>query len=181
MLFITTTGVALVRSPRYLAEKIADAVDERLPRVRDEAKFWKSVQRAWELAPAELPALQARIAGKYCRNLDIWQALPRLRRRGRVVLLHAGPRIIFECWRKAYGFEAAFDEVLLGQPGLIAGDAALYAWAAEQEGSAPADCVVVEATRVGVEAALTAGLHAYRYGTAYGLERWLDERGYTDY
>jgi len=181
VLFIATTGVALVRSPRYLAEKIADAVDERLPRVRDEAKFWKSVQRAWELTPAELPALQARIASKYCRNLDIWQALPRLRRRGRVVLLHAGSHLVFECWREAYRFDTAFDDVLLGERSLIGSDAALYLWAAEREGSAPADCVVVEATRAGVEAALAAGLRAYRYGTAYGLERWLDDRGYTDY
>lgn len=177
VLAFAAIGVAFVRSPRYLAETIADAVDARMQDVRDESRFWRNVQRAYELRPSELPELQARVAAKYCRNLDLWKNLPGLRRRYRLLLLYSGPPVVLECLRGAYGIDRAFDSVVrAADDALTARDQALYASLAEGEALDPAACALVDATADGVKAALDAGLRAYRYGTAYGLSRWLEER-----
>lgn len=174
---LAATGVTFVQSPRYLAETIADAVDARMADARDERRFWRNVQRAWELRPSELPELQARIARKYCRNLDIWSALPELRREYRLVLVYTGPVTVLDCWRSEYPLARTFETVIEAAPrGLTARDAALYRLVAEMAGVAPAACAVVDSTARGVDAAIAAELPAYRYGTAYGLRRWLRER-----
>ena len=170
------TGVVFVQSPRYLAETIADAVDARMGEVRDERRFWRMVQRSWELRPSELPALQARIARKYCRNLDIWSVLPELRRSYRLALVYSGPPTILDCWRSEYPLAHTFEIVLeAAAHGLTARDPALYRMVAERAGVAPVACAVVDGGARGIEAASAADLPAYRYGTAYGLGRWLRE------
>jgi FMN phosphatase YigB (HAD superfamily) len=175
LLAFAALDVAFIRSPRYLAERIADAVDARMRDVRDERHFWRGVQRAFELRPSELPELQARVASKYCRNLDIWQALPGLRGRYRTLLVFSGPQTVLECWRQAYPIDRTFDMVVrAGDDALTARDEALYRTIATRESVEPAACALVDATADGVDAAIDGGLHAYRYGTAYGLLRWLE-------
>lgn len=176
VLAFAAVGVAFVRSPRYLAETIADAVDARMRDVRDERRFWRGVERAYELRASEMPELQARVASKYCRNLDVWQALPGLRARFRTLLVYSGPQTVLDCWRQAYPIDSAFDAVVrAGDEALIARDEALYRSIAAREGVEPAACALVDATADAVDAALDGGMHAYRYGTAYGLLRWLEE------
>jgi FMN phosphatase YigB (HAD superfamily) len=174
LLAFAAIGVAFVRSPRYLAETIADAVDARMQDVRDERRFWQSVQRRFELRASELPALQARVASKYCRNLDVWKALPRLKQSHRVALVYSGPETVLECWRGEYDLDGTFDTIVRAAPaGLTARDESLYTAIAEQEGVDPVRCALVDPTANGVNAALDAGMEAYRYGTVYGLARWL--------
>lgn len=173
-LALAAVGVTFVRSPRYLAEKIADAVDSRMLDVRDERRFWTSVIRAWELRPSELPELQARVASKYCRNLDLWQALPRLRQDYRLLLVYSGPTTVLDCWRQEYGLEQAFDAIVAASPaGYIARDPALYRLVAERSGFPVGECAVADSTAEGTAAAIEAGAAAYRFGTIYGLDQWL--------
>jgi len=142
--------------------------------VRDERTFWRRVVRAYELLPRELPELQARLAAKYCRNLDLWKVLPALRRDHRLFLVYSGPSTTLACWRGAYRLDETFDAIVSGvEEGLTARDPALYRVLAARAGVAPEACAVVESTQAGVEAAEAAGLPAYRYGSAYGLLRWL--------
>lgn len=175
VLALAAVGVVFVRSPIYLAESIADAVDAKLLEVRDERRFWRTVQRAYELRDGELPELQARVARKYCRNLEVWGALPELRRRFRLALVYSGPRVILDCWRREYAIESRFDLVVEAAPhGLLPRDAALYALIVREAGVQAGQCAVVESTLAGFEAATAAGVPVYRFGTAYGLRRWLD-------
>jgi len=174
VLALAATGVAFVQSPRYLAETIADAVDARMTDVRDEQLFWRSVLRTYELRPSELAPLQARVAHKYCRNLDIWGALPGLRTAYRLLLVYSGPPAILACWREEYRVVATFDAVIEAADwGLVSRDAALYAHVADAAGATPDECRVVDSTAAGIAAAEAAGVPAYRYGTAYGLRLWL--------
>ncbi|HLZ72628.1 MAG TPA: hypothetical protein VKV26_22200 [Dehalococcoidia bacterium] len=174
VLALAAIGVVFLRSPNYLAETIADAVDAKMLDARDEGRFWRTAVRAYELRQSELPELQARIARKYCRNLDIWGALPRLRERYQLVLVHGGPSVILDCWRGEYDLAGRFDLIVEAAPhGLLTRDAALYELTAGDAGVPVEACAVVEATLAGYEAAAAAGLRAYRYGTAYGLQRWL--------
>lgn len=177
VLAFAALDVVFMRSPRYLAETIADAVDARMRDVRDERRFWQGVQRAYELRPSELPELQARVAGKYCRNLDVWRVLPGLRERYRTLLVYSGPRTVLDCWQLAYPIDRAFDGIVrAGDDALTARDAALYRTIATREGVEPAACALVDPTANGINAAVGGGMYAYRYGTAYGLLRWLNEK-----
>ncbi len=177
VLALAAVGVVFVHSPTYLAETIADAVDAKLLEVRDERRFWRTVQRAYELREGELPALQARVARKYCRNLEVWGALPELRRRYRLALVYSGPGVILDCWRREYGVESRFDLIVEAAPhGLLPREPALYEQLAGLAGVPVEQCGVVESTLTGFDAATAAGAHAYRFGTVYGMRRWLAGR-----
>jgi FMN phosphatase YigB (HAD superfamily) len=177
LIAVASSEVAFVRSPRYLAEKFADAVDARARDVRDERQFWKAVARTYELAASEMPELQARVALKYCRNLDLWRALPELRRQYRVVLVHSGLQTTLECWLGEFKLDTAFDQIFSAiDHGLTYRDPALYERIARETGCSPGSCAVVESTLAGVDAATAAGQHAYRYGSAFGLRAWLQRR-----
>jgi FMN phosphatase YigB (HAD superfamily) len=174
---VAAVDVVFVRSPRYLAETLADAVDKRLIEVRDERRFWKNVTRAFDLRPSELPALQARVAGKYCRNLDFWTVLPELRRQFRLALIYSGPGTVLDLWRGEYRLDQAFDEIVeAASHGLSWRDPDLYRALAERHGNAPEQCAVIDSTALGVNAAAEAGLGSYRYGTMYGFRQWLRDR-----
>lgn len=177
VLALAAVGVVFVRSPTYLAETIADAVDAKLLEVRDERRFWRTVQRAYELRESELPALQARVARKYCRNLEVWGALPELRRWFRLALVYSGPGVILDCWRREYQIEDRFDVTVEAAPhGLLPRDPALYELVSDRAGVSIEQCGVVESTLAGFDAATAAGAPAYRFGTVYGLRRWLASR-----
>ncbi|HZQ37161.1 MAG TPA: hypothetical protein VFD32_14620 [Dehalococcoidia bacterium] len=181
VLALAAIGVAFVRSPAYLAETIADAVDAKLLEVRDERRFWRGVQHAYELRDRELPELQARVARKYCRNLEVWGALPELHTQFRLALVYSGPGVILDCWRREYGIESQFDLVVeAALHGLLPRDTALYELVAREAGVPAERCATVESTLAGFDAATTAGMHAYRFGTVYGLRRWLKSLGTAD-
>jgi FMN phosphatase YigB (HAD superfamily) len=174
VLALAAAGVVFVRSPTYLAETIADAVDAKLLEVRDERRFWRTVQRAYELRESEMPELQARVARKYCRNLEVWGVLPELRRRYRLALVYSGPGVILDCWRREYPIESLFDLVVEATPqGLLPRDPALYELIAGRAGVPIEQCGVVESTLAGFDAVTAAGARAYRFGTVYGMRRWL--------
>lgn len=180
MLALAAVGVVFVRSPAYLAETIADAVDAKLLDVRDERRFWQTVKRAYELRDSEMPELQARVARKYCRNLEVWGALPDLHRQVRLALVYSGPGVILDCWRREYQIERRFDLVVEAAPhGLLPRDAALYELVARQAGVPIGECAVAESTLGGFEAANAAGMHAYRFGTVFGLRSWLGALGHA--
>jgi FMN phosphatase YigB (HAD superfamily) len=175
LLALAAVGVVFVRSPTYLAETIADAVDAKLLEVRDERRFWRTVQRAYELRESELPELQARVARKYCRNLAVWGALPELRGRFRLALVYSGPGVVLDCWRREYEIANRFDLIVEAEPhGLLSRDPALYELVAGQAGVPIERCAVADSTLAGIEAATAAGMQAYRFGTIYGLRRWLE-------
>lgn len=175
-LAVAAVGVVFVRSPRYLAETIADAVDQRLLEVRDERRFWRNVMRAFDLRPSELAGVQARVAGKYCRNLDFWKALPQLRREFTVVLVYSGPGTVLDLWRGEYALDKTFDVVVeAGADGLSWRDADLYRMVADRQGRRSDEGMAIDSTALGVKAAAEAGLRAYRYGTMYGFTHWLGD------
>jgi FMN phosphatase YigB (HAD superfamily) len=90
--------------------------------------------------------------------------------------VHGGLGTILDCWRGEYGLEAAFDSVIEAPSrGLLSRDPDLYGWVVEEAGCAPEECVLVDSTLRGVEAAEKAGVHGYRYGTAYGLRLWMEQ------
>jgi beta-phosphoglucomutase-like phosphatase (HAD superfamily) len=120
------------------------------------------------------------MAAKYCRNLDLWKLLPELRRVYRLYLVYTGPRLILDLWRREYELDSRFYGTVVGvEAGETARDPSLYARYAELAGLSPAACAMVESTQHGFEAAETAGLPVYRYGSGYGLRRWLAARQST--
>jgi FMN phosphatase YigB (HAD superfamily) len=163
-------GVTLVPSPRYLQDERLEEIDAAGRVVLDEAAYWRRVRRRFTLDDAALGEVQAALAEKYCRNLNVWARLPALAKRARLVLIHAGPAALLPSWREQHGLDAVFSAYLVaGDLGLPPSEPAFYARAAERLELPPAAILAACDALEPFEAARAAGCLVYRYGTASGL------------
>jgi beta-phosphoglucomutase-like phosphatase (HAD superfamily) len=174
LMIFDTYGVVLTRSPRYLEETLAEEADATSRDLVDEERFWARMARRHRLSADEIAAVQERLAAKYCKNLDLWKALPGWASERRLVLLHGGPAGLLSRWQAAYGLDHFFAEtVATTERGVTRAEPALYADLAAAVCLEPARCLLVDADRAPVEAARAAGMGAYRFGTVYGLRAVL--------
>ena len=173
-ILLDSVGVTLVPSPRYLHDDMVDEIDAVGQIVIDEADFWRRVRRRFALDEPGLAAAQAGVAGKYCRNLNLWAHLPFLRSRARLVLVHAGPGALVPHWRGRFDLDAAFEPVIVASNlSRSPGEPAFYERTAALLNLPPSACLAVNDELEPVAAARDAGCAVYRYGSASGLVQAL--------
>ena len=174
LLIFDTYDVTFRRSPRYLEDPLVEAVDEATRDAVDEPRLWSRLARRHALTETDIELVQDRLAGKYCKNLDIWKELHGWAGQYRLVLLHPGPAGLLERWRAEYALDDAFHTAAgASRLNLGRGDAALYARIASDAGLPPERCLLIDDERGPFEAAREAGLGAYRFGSVYGLRTVL--------
>ena len=176
-ILLPAQGVTLVPSPRYLQDERVEEIDAQARIVLDEADFWRRVRKHFSLDDDALAGVQADLAAKYCRNLNVWAKLPALAARARLVLIHAGPGALLPHWRERFGLDTAFSSVLVAADlTLPPTEAVFYQRVAESLGLEPAACLAVSDALEPFAAARQAGCVGYRFGTVSGLIQMLEPR-----
>ena len=176
LIVFDTYDVAFVRSPRYLEIEVVEALDTATRDVVDEDRLWARLARRNRLTAQDIAWAQERLAAKYCKNLDLWKALPGWAAESRLMLLHGGPRQLLDSWRRTYDLERFFsDAASTANLRLSRFDPELYRRIADDAGLPPHRCLLVDDERAPVDAARQAGFGVYRFGTVYGLRALLAE------
>lgn len=172
---LRSRGVVLVESPRYLAYPLLDRIDDLMERgVSDEARFWDEMRVRFDLAPEEIPRIQGWLAEKYRRELNLWSALPRLRRGHRLVVFDTGSPAVWSLLRSANGLDGAFDALVnAAEEGLPASGGRAYPALVSHLGLEPERCLVVDTEPRRLEPAAEAGCRTHRYRTPKSLREAL--------
>ena len=176
VILFDSIGVTLLQSPRYLQDETVDEVDAAGRVVLDEPRFWRRAAERLGLDEAGVASLQARIAAKYCRNLNVWAQLRGLAEDRRLVLAHPGPAALIAHWRSAYTLDDTFARLLVAAELALPPSAPeFYQRVARGLVCPPQRMLVVDDEAEPILAAKDAGCPTYRYGSAYGLMRMMND------
>ncbi len=174
VMIFDTYGVAFARSPRYLEIEVVEKIDTATRDIVDEERLWPRLARRNRLAAGEVDWVQEKLAAKYCKNLDLWRAIPAWAAEFRLMLVHGGPPRLLDHWRQTYDLERYFSgAATTASLRLSRVDPALYRRLAADAGLPPERCLLVDDERAPFDAAREAGLGVYRFGTVYGLRALL--------
>jgi dTDP-4-dehydrorhamnose reductase len=138
-----------------------EQIDQACAAATNGPEFWKTAADILGIGDADLPELYNRIAFRYAPNPTVWRRLRYWRARYRLALVNNGPAATFRLWVRKYGLDDVFDVLANSEEmGVRKPEREFFLRVANQLGTTPNRCILLDDDPTNVEAARHYGLRA---------------------
>lgn len=152
-------GVLLFKRPDYRPDEMVDEIDRLIGIVTDDILFKQEVIKKYRLSEAEFQAILDKIVDKYEPLIPLWDMLPELKKKYRLVIVNNGTSLTLQRFKDKYRLNDIFGLfVSSALEGLKKPDDNIYQRVIQRLGVKPKECLFMDDSLLNIEGAQKCGL-----------------------
>ena len=152
-------GVLLFVRKGYQPNKIIDEIDYQIGRITDDKLFKKEIQNRFKLNNKEFDDVLDKIVDKYVPLESLWDLLPVLRKKYKLVILNNGTALTLSRFKNRYHLDSQFDLFVSSAiEGVKKPSENIYLSTARKLGILPKECLFMDDSELNIKGAEKCGM-----------------------
>lgn len=149
-------GVLLFKKEQYKPKTKAGLNAEKIEKLYnnvDDKKLLKDIREKLDLTDKEINKALPYIPQKYEKFKELWQLLPRLKKKYKMAVINNGNNLAYKYWKQRFGFKVFDAFIVSAKEKIKKPNPKIYLIACKKLGVKPKDCLFMDDLKKNIKTA----------------------------